>query len=91
MREEAEQLKRELAVGKKKEFLSKSALQRFSGSSEDINYYTGFPDYETLIEFWKYIEPNSSRLTYYSYVRNSTDVNPDNVFPYLDLTEKVSQ
>ena len=34
------------------------------------------------------MEPNSSRLTYYSYVRNSTDVNPDNVLPYLDLTEK---
>lgn len=88
MREEAEQLKRELAVAKEKEFISKFALERFSGSSEDINFYTGFPDYETLIEFWKYIEPNSSRLTYYSYVRNSTDVNPDNVFPYLDLTEK---
>ena len=34
------------------------------------------------------MEPNSSRLTYYSYVRNSTDVNPNNVFSYLDLTEK---
>ena len=54
-REEAEQLKSELAVAKKKEFISKFALDRFPDSSEDINFYTGFPDYETLIEFWRYI------------------------------------
>lgn len=87
-REEAEQLKEELARAKEKEYLFKFGLERFSGSSEDINFYTGFPDYETLIEFWKYIEPNSSRLTYYSYLRNYTNVNFNNVFPYLNLTEK---
>ena len=53
VREEAEQLKRELAVVKKNKFISKFALDRFSGSSEDINFYTGFPDYEMLIEFWR--------------------------------------
>ena len=35
MREKAEQLKRELAAAKKKEFILKFALDRFSGSSED--------------------------------------------------------
>ena len=87
-KEEAEQLKAELARAKEKEYIFTFGLERFSGSNEDINFYTGFPDYQTLIEFWKYIEPNSSRLTYYSYLKNSTDVNFNNAFPYLNLTEK---
>ncbi|CAB4037260.1 Craniofacial development 2, partial [Paramuricea clavata] len=87
-KEEAEQLKAELARAKEKEYIFTFGLERFSGSNEDINFYTGFPDYQTLIEFWKYIEPNSSRLTYYSYLKNSTDANFNNAFPYLNLTEK---
>lgn len=87
-KEEAEQLKGELARAKEKEYIYMFGLERFSGSREDINFYTGFPDYETLIEFWKYIEPNSSRLTYYSYIRNSIDVNLNDVFPYLNVTGK---
>ena len=50
---------------------------------DDIHFYTGFPDYETLIAFWNYIEPSASHLTYYSSVRDATQVNTDDVFPFL--------
>ena len=68
-----ERLLHELQESKSKERIYKFGLQRFSSSSEDIMVYTGFPDYPTLIEFWKYVEPSASNLTYYSYVRNNSD------------------
>ena len=66
-----ERLLHELQESKSKERIYKFGLERFSSSSEDIKFYTGFPDYPTLIEFWKYVEPSASNLTYYSYVRNN--------------------
>ena len=32
-------------------------VERFSKNRDDIHFYIGFPDYETLIAFWNYIEP----------------------------------
>lgn len=87
-KEDSENMKVELARAKEKEHIFKFGLERFSGSRDDINFYTGFPDYDTLIEFWKYIEPNASRLTYYSYVRETTEVNLENKFPYLNATTR---
>ena len=86
--ETADRLEEELARAKQREYIFKFGLERFSSSPTDINFYTGFPDYETLMEFWKYVHPNASRLTYYSYVRDTTQVNMDDVFPYLNGTER---
>ena len=58
---------------KSKERIYKFGLERFSSSSEDSKFYTGFPDYPNLIERWKYVEPSASNLAYYSYVRDNSD------------------
>ena len=63
-------LLQELQECKAKERISKFGLERFSSSNEDIQIYTGFPDYVALSEFWKYVEPNSPKLTYFSFVRD---------------------
>ena len=70
---ENERLLHELQESKSKERIHKFCLERFSGSSEDIKFYTGFPDYPRLIEFWKYVEPSSCNLTYFSYVHDNSD------------------
>ena len=89
MRKENERLLHELQESKSKEIIYKFGLERFSSSSEDIKFYTGFPDYPTLIEFWKYVEPSASNLTYYSYVRDNSDsINVGNQFPYLGGKQK---
>ncbi|XP_028515121.1 uncharacterized protein LOC110239882 [Exaiptasia diaphana] len=69
---------------KEKEAISKFGLERFPGSDEDINFYTGFPNSESLMKLWEHIESDSSHLTYYSYVRDRTEPNSDNCFPYLN-------
>ena len=71
--EENERLFHELQESKSKERIYKFGLERFSSSSEDVKFYAGFPDYPTLIEFWKCVEPSASNLTYYTYVRNNSD------------------
>ena len=45
-----------------------------------FTFTLGFSDYETLLEFCKYIEPSASNLTYYSSVRDTTQMNADDVF-----------
>ena len=90
MKKENERLLHELQESESKERIYKFGLERFSSSSEDIKFYTGFPDYPTLIEFWKYVEPSASNLTYYSYVRDNSDptINVGNQFPYLGGKQK---
>ena len=53
MKKENGRLLHELQESKSKEMIYKFGLERFLGSSKDIKFYTGFPDYPTLIEFWK--------------------------------------
>ena len=86
--ETADWLEEELARAKQREYIFMFGLERFSSSPTDINFYTGFPDYQTLMEFWKYVGPNASRLTYHSYVRDTMQVDMDDVFPYLNGTER---
>ena len=82
-------LLQELQEFKAKERISKFGLERFSGSDEDIKFYTGFPDYVTLLEFWIYVEPNASKLTYFSFVRDNTDsINFEDKFPFMAGKEK---
>ena len=79
----------ELQESKRKERIYKFGLERFSGCSQDIKFYTGFPDYATLLEFWKYVEPSASNLTYYSYVHdNSNSISLEEKFPYLAGKQK---
>ena len=53
LKAEVEHLKGELFKAKEKEHLFRFGLERFSSSPEDINFYTGFPDYKTLVAFWQ--------------------------------------
>ena len=59
-----------------------------NASQKTQHFYTGFPDYETLIAFWNYIEPSASHLTYYSSVRDATQANTNDVFPFLNTPGK---
>ena len=73
-----------------KKRISKFGLERFSSSNEERQFYTGFPDYVTSSEFWKYVEPNAPKLTYFSFVRDNTDsVNFEYKFPLMAGKEKV--
>ena len=75
MRKENERLLHELQESKSKERIYKFGLERFSSSSEDIKFYTGFPDYPTLIEFWKYVESRISCRKFVNVVGcNSLDI-----------------
>ena len=49
MNKENESLLHELQESKSKERIYKFSLERFSRSSKDIKFYTGFPDYLTLV------------------------------------------
>ena len=42
----------------------KFSLQQFAGSDEDIRFYTGFPNYSTLIIFYEFLLPAASQLNY---------------------------
>ena len=41
---------------KRQLLLSKFCMERFK-NSDDIFFYTGFPNYNTLMAFWKYVKP----------------------------------
>ena len=43
----------------------KFGLQRFAGSDEDIQFYTGFPNYSTLITFYEFLLPALNQLNYW--------------------------
>ena len=43
----------------------KFGLQRFAGSDEDIRFYTGFPNYSTLITFYEFLLPAANLLNYW--------------------------
>ena len=63
---------------------------KLKGSSpEDINFYTGFPDYKTLVAFWQYTEPNEANLTYYCSAARVVSGFVSNVpFPCFNATGK---
>ena len=88
LKTEIKNLKEELSKAKEKEYVFKFGLERFASSSEDINFYTGFPDYDTLIVFWQYIEPNAANLTYYSSARDASGIVPNVPFPYFSSIGK---
>ena len=43
----------------------KFCLQRFAGSDADIRFYTGFPNYKTLISFYNFLLPAATQLNYW--------------------------
>ena len=45
--------------------VEKFGLQRFAGSDSDIQFYTGFPDYNTLTSFYEFLEPAVTQLNYW--------------------------
>jgi len=42
---------------KRQLLLSKFCIERFKNSDDDIFFYTGFPNYNTLMAFWEYVKP----------------------------------
>ena len=43
----------------------KFGLQRFAGSDKDIRFYTGFPNYSTLITFYEFLLPVLNQINYW--------------------------
>lgn len=43
----------------------KFGLQRFAGSDDDIRFYTGFPNYTTLVSFYEFLLPAAKELNYW--------------------------
>ena len=85
---EIEQLKEEITKLKEREYIFKFGLERFGSSSVDITFYTGFPNYDTLMAFWQYIEPNAANLTYYSNTRNVSEIVSNVPFPHFNAAGK---
>ncbi|KXJ07236.1 hypothetical protein AC249_AIPGENE18902 [Exaiptasia diaphana] len=89
LEEQITALKLEIFKSKERERMSKFDLERFSGSDEDINFYTGFADSQTLLKLGNYINSDASKLIYYSYVRDRTDsISSVDTFPYLNKMSK---
>ena len=82
LKTEVEHLK-ELSKEKEKEHIF-----RFGSSTEDINFYTGLPDYKTFVAFWQYVEPNAANLTYYSSARDVSGFVSNVPFPRFNTTGK---
>ena len=88
LKTEVEHLQEELSKAKEKEYIFKFGLERFSSSPEDINFYNGFPDYNTIVAFGHYIEPNAANLTYYSSARDVSGSVSNVPFPCFNATGK---
>uniref|UniRef100_A0A3B4DHG4 THAP domain-containing protein 1 n=1 Tax=Pygocentrus nattereri TaxID=42514 RepID=A0A3B4DHG4_PYGNA len=52
-------------------------LQRFSGSGEDIRFYTRFPGYDHLMAFWWLIEPSIHKMVRVSRAKAAAKKNED--------------
>ncbi|KAL7859111.1 hypothetical protein SRHO_G00142580 [Serrasalmus rhombeus] len=52
-------------------------LQRFSGSDEDIRFYTRFPSYDHLMAFWWLIEPSIHKMVRVSRAKAAAKKNED--------------
>lgn len=88
LKTEVEHLKEELSKAKEKEYIFRFGLERFRSSPEDINCYTGLPDYKTLVAFWQYTEPNAANLTCYSGARDVSGLVSNVPFPCFSATGK---
>ena len=86
--EQLRQLNLEVQNLKEKVSVSRFALERFSSNSDDIYFYTGFPDYECLLIFWEKIQPVASNLTRWESVRRKTTVSSNVKFPYCSNIAK---
>ncbi|KAL9951657.1 hypothetical protein ACROYT_G044369 [Oculina patagonica] len=73
-------LKRQLA-------LSKFGVERFKHSDDDIFFYTGFPNYNTLMAFWEYVKPCAESLITWNFARGKSEENMT-AFPYLHDVER---
>lgn len=49
-------------------------IEKLSKSDSQVRFYTGFPDYRTLMDFFQCIEPTASKMTTYTqYTRQNQD------------------
>lgn len=68
--------------------LSKFGIERFKSSDDDIFFYTGFPNYDTLMAFWEYVKPCADSLITWKLARSKSEQNTTAVFPYLHEVDK---
>ena len=43
----------------------KFGLQSFAGDDDDVRFYTGFPSYSTLTNFYEFLPPSATQLNYW--------------------------
>lgn len=68
--------------------ISKFGIERFCGSDEDIFFYTGFPNYSTLMACWEYVKPSAESLLTWKHARTKADKKSGGPFPYLHTNEE---
>lgn len=68
--------------------LSKFCIERFKNSDDDIFFYTGFPNYNTLMVFWEYVKPCAESLISWNLARSKSEENFTASFPYLHEVDK---
>lgn len=89
LEEEIMQLRSAIMSLENKVLESRFALSRFSSDSADISFFTGFPDYSTLMIFWEKIEPSASNLTRWECAKCKASSNKHSKFPYLSDAAKI--
>lgn len=68
---------------KRQVLLSKFCIERFKNSDDDIFFYTGFPNYSTLMAFWEYVKPFAESLISWNLARSKSEENFTATFPYF--------
>lgn len=63
-------------------------MERFRNSADDIFFYTGFPNYNTLMAFWEYVKPCAESLISWNFARSKSEDNSTATFPYLHEVDK---
>ena len=73
---------------KRQLLLSKFCLERFRNSDDDIFFYKGFPNYNTLMAFWEYVKPCAESLIGWNFARSQSEENFTATFPYPHEVDK---
>ena len=60
MKQEMADMKQEIADMKLEINTLTFGLQHFAGSDDNIGFYTGFPNYSTLISFYEFLLPSAT-------------------------------
>ena len=73
---------------KRQLLLSKFCMERCKNNDDDIFFYTGFPNYNTLMAFWEYVKPCAESLISWNFALSKSEENSTATFPCLHEVEK---